>query len=445
MIERFNDKFKSIMKYPNMVGMAAFTAVTIVQTALFIAWLTKNLVVINSISGKYQFQYKGLGSMILMGVSLFWLLNVLVKKVVGKEMKTNPAIIISTAYVLTIPTIVSINFNTPIYGVCLSLLMLNTIFQCQYFYERHDLRLYRLIAMFAILCELGYLNRTAFWAGLAETFVFLSIQLYRNLKTKRKNIADKSWRNTLLLFCILIIIVLMPQYFNYNNVQAARYNYSVKQQLAARVITPYLELERIEKNEEYLLGVVRAEDYGLGHNYRNFNEIMHRYEMDNLDMDEIWSNLYNNARYRYSKNIVTRYVKNSAKGFFAPFCVLGEMNSKDTITHHGYYYGLFQNNSPVLSNIYMRFGLISLSFISAALLIQLVIKIVLDLLLGKFKARLEAGEHKIIEEILLALCVSVVYLLLQTLFSLEGTSYVTSASATLAWFATSAFLWYEKK
>lgn len=93
----------------------------------------------------------------------------------------------------------------------------------------------------------------------------------------------------------------------------------------------------------------------------------------------------------------------------------------------------------------MRFGLISLSFISAALLIQLVIKIVLDLLLGKFKARLEAGEHKIIEEILLALCVSVVYLLLQTLFSLEGTSYVTSASATLAWFATSAFLWYEKK
>lgn len=444
MIERFNEKFKSIIKYPNLVGMAIFTAITIIQSGLFIGWLSKNLVVYSEVAGKYQLQYKGLGSMLLMAGVLFWLLDILVKKVVGKEVNVLPGLIVTTVYIMTIPTLVSLHFSTPIYGICLTLLMLNTVFACQYFYDRHDLRLYRLIGMFAILCELGYLNRTAFWAGIIETFVFLSIQLYRNLRTKRNNIADKSWRNTLLLFCILIIIVLMPQYFNYNNVHAARYNYSVRQQLAARFITPYLELERVEKKEEYLLGVVRAGDYGLGHNYRNFNEIMYRYESDNLDMEEIWHNLYANTGYRYSKTIAKRYMKNTVRGLFAPFLVQSEMDSKDIMTHHGYYYGLFQNNSPVIANRYMRFGLFSLMLVSIAILIQLLVKIVIDCLSGKFKARIHAGEHKVIEAIILALCVCFAYLMIQTLFSLEGSSYVVSACSTIGWISSATFLWYER-
>lgn len=236
----------------------------------------------------------------------------------------------------------------------------------------------------------------------------------------------------------------MPQYYSYNNIHATRYNYSIKQQMAARIITPYLELERIEKNEEYLLGVVRAEDYGLGHNYRNFNEIMYRYELDNLDMDVIWKNLYNNTMHRYGKKIVGRYVKNSAKGLLAPIFVGSEMSGREIISHHGYYYGLFQNNNPKIANTYMKFGNLMEMIIVILIMIQLVVKIVIDFLSGKFKMKIQEGKHQAIEAIVLGICVCVVYTLVQTLFSLEGTSYVTSIAATLGWLFATAFLWFEK-
>ena len=152
-----------------------------------------------------------------MAAVVFILTMTIVKKVAGSKTKffCYGTVVL---YVMTLPTVLSVNFNATLYAICVSLLMLLVFFALRYFYGVHTRRLWCLIGIFALLVVLSYLNRGAFWIGVFITFLFLTITLIRNIGIKGRNMADKSWRNTLLLFCILVIIMLMPQYFTYNNI-----------------------------------------------------------------------------------------------------------------------------------------------------------------------------------------------------------------------------------
>lgn len=430
-----------ITEYLNPVGTALFSAVTLVQCVICIIWIANNLFA--GENGKVTvFHYKELGVFIAMGAAVFLLLRTIVKNVMESDAKAIHYVLL-TAYIMSIPTVVSAVFNSVLFAICITLFSLILFFSLRYFYGTHERRLFHLIGIFVVLAVLSYFNRGAFWCAVIETFVFLTIQLVRNIGLRAKNMADKSWRNTLLLFCILVIIMLLPQYCSYNNIKHTLYTQSIEEQLSARVIVPYVEYEKIEVKDEYLLGVIRNADYGLGHPYRNFKKIIHRYEEDDLDMDLIWKNLYRNAYYRYGKTIAKRYARDVLKGVLAPFVTEKDMHSSTLVTHHGYYYVLFEKNAPVLSNIYMKFGLKALFAFATAVLVQAAIALVRNLITGKYRLRLEEGRHKKIEAVILVLCFGLTWTLVQTLFSLEGTSYLTSLGAVETWMLTASLLWFK--
>lgn len=430
-----------IIEYLNIIGTAFFAAVTLVQSVMAVIWIANNLFA--GENGKTMvFHYKELGIFVAMTATVFLLLRTIVLNVLECKVKFIYYAFV-TAYIMSIPTVLGVVFNSSLFAVCITLFSLLLFFSLRYFYGTHERRLYYLIGIFVLLAVLSYFNRGAFWCAVIETFVFLTIQLIRNIGIRRKNMADKSWRNTLLLFCILVIIMLIPQYCAYNNIKHTLYTQSIEEQLAARVIVPYVEYEKIEKKDEYLLGVIKNSDYGLGHPYRNFKRIIHRYEEDSLDMDLIWNNLYKNAYYRYKKTIAKRYARDVIRGALAPFVTEKDMHSSTLVTHHGFYYVSFEKNAPVFSNIYMKFGLRALFVIALTIALQVAIALVRDLVTGKFKIKLEEGRHKKIEAVVLILCFGITWTLIQTLFSLEGTSFLTSIGSVETWILTASLIWFK--
>ena len=432
----------SVFDIVNSIGMAAFFALTIVQSVMGIWWIA-----VNTFAGENGkstvFHYKEIGSFVLMCAVVYFLIENVVKKVMGSKAKPYCYAAV-TAYIMSLPMVISVNYNATLYAVCTSLLLLLVLFSLRYFYGIHEHRLFQLIGVFAILVLLSYLNRPAFWTGVLETFVFLTIQLVRNIGVKNRNMNDKSWRNTLLLFCILIIIMLMPQYCSYNNIKHTLYNQSIEEQLSARVIIPYLEYEKGEKKEEYLLGVIKYVDYDSAHSYKNFKSIIHRYEEDNLDMDTIWKNLYTNAYYRYRNTIVKRYLRDYARGIASPFMISSEMKSETFPSHHGYYFSFFEKNTPSLSNVLFKYGLAGLFGMAAVAVVQIIGAIVADIATGKYKLKIEEGRHKKIEAIILIACFGFSWCAFLTLFSLEGTSFVTSIGAYITWILLASFTWFRK-
>lgn len=436
-------KTKNFLEYLNTAGIAAFCALTLVQTVLAVSWLVKNIFAPKN-GKEFYFHYKETGSLVFMAAVVFILTMTIVKKVAGSKTKffCYGTVVL---YVMTLPTVLSVNFNATLYAICVSILMLLVFFALRYFYGDHTRRLWCLIGIFALLVVLSYLNRGAFWIGVFITFLFLTITLIRNIGIKGRNMADKSWRNTLLLFCILVIIMLMPQYFTYNNINHTLYYQPTKEQIAARVIIPYLDYEKDEKNEEYLLGVIRNADYDSGHSYRNFKKIIHRYEEDNLDMDVIWKNLYTNAYYRYKKTIAKRYIRDVVRGLFAPLLVESEMKSETLVTHHGYYYAAFEENCPKLADTYFSFGLKGLFVTSIIILIQCVTIGIIRISKIKQAFKPEEGKHKKTEAVVLVLCLGISWTVVQTLFALEGTSFVSSIGSTVIWILLSSFIWFRNK
>ena len=436
-------KTKPFIEYTNIIGTGAFVALTLVQSVFAIIWLSLNTFA-GEEGSKTLFRYKGLGSLVIMALVLFLLAHTMIKNVMGCNIKAIYYIVF-VVYMISLPITISVNFDATLFAVCLSLLFLLLTFALRYFYGEHERRLFHLIGIFVILIVLSYLNRAAFWTGVSEAFLFLTIQLIRNIGIRRKNISDKSWRNTLLLFCILIIIMLIPQYCTYNNIKHTLYHQSIEEQLSARILVPYMDYEMNESNNEYLLGVIRRADYAKGHSYRDFKRIIHRYEEDGLDMDTIWKNLYTNVYYRYKKTIAKRYAKDLLNGYAAPFLIKDEMHSEEIVTHHGFYYGQFERNTPILSDTYMRFALTGLFAVIAVFVVQGASVVIIDLVKGKYKVRLEEGSHKIIEAIVLVAFLSLVCTALQTLFGLEGTSYVVSFGSTLSWIVFSLFIFFRNK
>ena len=434
---------KNFLDYLNTVGIAAFSALTLVQTVLAVSWLVKNIFAPKN-GKEFYFHYKETGSLVFMAAVVFILTMTIVKKVVGSKMKfyCYGTVVL---YVMTLPTVLSVNFNATLYAICVSILMLLVFFGLRYFYGVHTRRLWCLIGIFALLVVLSYLNRGSFWIGVFITFLFLTITLIRNIGIKGRNMADKSWRNTLLLFCILVIIMLMPQYFTYNNINHTLYHQPAKEQIAARVIIPYLDYEKDEKNEEYLLGVIKNADYDSGHSYRNFKKIIHRYEEDKLDMDVIWENLYKNAYYRYKNTIAKRYVRDVVRGLFAPVLVESEMKSETLVTHHGYYFASFEENCPKLADTYFSFGLKGLFVTSIIILIQCVTIGIIRISKIKQAFKPEEGKHKKTEAVVLVLCLGISWTVVQTLFALEGTSFVSSIGSTIIWVLLSSFIWFNNK
>ena len=434
---------KNFLDYLNTVGIAAFSALTLVQTVLAVSWLVKNIFAPKN-GKEFYFHYKETGSLVFMAAVVFILTMTIVKKVAGSKTKffCYGTVVL---YVMTLPTVLSVNFNATLYAICVSILMLLVFFGLRYFYGVHTRRLWCLIGIFALLVVLSYLNRGSFWIGVFITFLFLTITLIRNIGIKGRNMADKSWRNTLLLFCILVIIMLMPQYFTYNNINHTLYHQPAKEQIAARVIIPYLDYEKDEKNEEYLLGVIKNADYDSGHSYRNFKKIIHRYEEDKLDMDVIWENLYKNAYYRYKNTIAKRYVRDVVRGLFAPVLVESEMKSETLVTHHGYYFASFEENCPKLADTYFSFGLKGLFVTSIIILIQCVTIGIIRISRIKQAFKPEEGKHKKTEAVVLVLCLGILWTVVQTLFALEGTSFVSSIGSTIIWVLLSSFIWFNNK
>ena len=198
--------------------------------------------------------------------------------------------------------------------------------------------------------------------------------------------------------------MLMPQYCNYNNITHTLYKQSVREQLSARFIVPYVEYEKTQKDNEYLLGVIERDDFTVEHPFKKFREIIYRYEQDNLDMDVIWDNLYKNSYYRYRKDAAKKYIRDFASTLFSVFTVLNDMKNPDINTTHGYYVGRFSKGNPVFAYSYFRFGMTAQMVVYICLIIQTAIISVVDFIFGKNKIKIEEGNHRITEAILLMLC-----------------------------------------
>lgn len=428
-----------ITEYPNIIGLGAFTALTVIQTVLFVLWLIDNLYV------NGEFLYRPLAAIVIMALSIYGLTNIISEKVMKNKTAVRiPICVLLSVYSVTLPITVSVCFDAIILALCVSLEFILISFAILYFYDRHEIRLYELLGMFGVLCVLCYLNRPGFWVGEIICLFFLGIQLVRNIKTKRKNISDKSWRNTLLLFLILVIIMLMPQYFRFNNIDFTKYYRTTGEQLAARMIVPYLDMEYYGDNE-YLLGVIKSDEYSTLNSYDRFNYLVNRYRKDGLDMDEIWNNFYKNTFHRYKKQIALRYVKDTVKNYAAPFLTEKEMNSQLTKTHHGFYYERFSRQNPVLSDKYMSFGLKGLFAVTLAIVIQIVGAVIYDAITGKMKLRLSDGKHRIIEAVILVTVTGLSWTAVQTLFAFEGMSYAVSIGSTLTWVVAASFIFMRPR
>ena len=441
--ENKNAKINKIKEYANIPASGIFLAYTIIQTILFCVWFAKEAAFIVRTAGVMSLVKESVIILLIFGCMFLSVKNIS-DLVVKNKLKPYYHIVLAL-FITTSPLVVSMVVASTVFAVSIIFIMMLLYFCNRYFYGNHEKRLYHIIGVFALLFMLQIVNRAAFWCGEAVTFLFLTIQLIRNIITKRKNISDKSWRNTLLLFCILIIIVLIPQYCNYNNIHHTLYHQSLREQLAARFIVPFVESEKVDGNYEYLLGVIEKDDYAYERSYNSFKEIIHRYEEDELDMDEIWNNLYRNMYYRYFKTAVNRYLKDSTRNLFSAFLIKKEANSIELNSHHGYYYGLFQNASPKLSSIYMSFGIVGICFASVAAFIQALILCVIDMITGKMKSRIASGNHAKIEAVLLILTATITWNFIQTLFSLTGTSYIIGAGALIICYSLIPILWLRNK
>jgi len=434
------NKKKTFYEYLNITGAAIFCALTLTQTILSIRWLVGNIMIFEN--GKYVLAYKECAAFLILAAAILILIKNITDKVMKRKIKIIYCIVV-TVYILTLPLVISACFFATLYTLCFSLLLFLTVFAIRYFYGNHEHRLFQLIGILVILILLSYLNRATFWCAVTETFVFLTIQLIRNIGIRKRNMADKSWRNTLLLFCILIIIMLMPQYFSYNNINHTMYHNSIEEQISARVLVPYIEYEKSE-NEEYLLGVIRNADYSHGHPYRNFLNIINRYEEDELDMDTIWKNLYTNAFHRYKKNIVRRYLRDVSMALVSPFDVQYLMKTDKYPSHYGFYYGLFEEKLPEFSDDHFRFSMTALGVVSSVEVIQVLMALIIDIKRKKFKLKMEEGRHTKIEAVTLLLCHGMLWILLQTLFSIEGASFVAGFGSIIVWIVSASFLWFKQ-
>ena len=142
-------KIKNFLEYLNTAGIAAFSALTLVQTVFAVSWLAKNIFAPKN-GKEFYFHYKETGSFVLMAAVVFILTMTIVKKVVGSKAKffCYGTIVL---YVMTLPTVLSVNFNATLYAICISLLMLLIFFALRYFYGVHTRRLWCLIGIFALL------------------------------------------------------------------------------------------------------------------------------------------------------------------------------------------------------------------------------------------------------------------------------------------------------
>ena len=102
-------KNKNFLEYLNTVGIAAFSALTIIQTVFACIWLARNIAAPKN-GREFYFHYKETGSFVLMAAVVFILTMTIVKKVAGSKAKFYCYGVI-VLYVMTLPTVLSVNFN----------------------------------------------------------------------------------------------------------------------------------------------------------------------------------------------------------------------------------------------------------------------------------------------------------------------------------------------
>ncbi|MBO6088693.1 MAG: hypothetical protein J6P37_00040 [Lachnospiraceae bacterium] len=119
-------KTKNFLEYLNTAGIAAFCALTLVQTVFACIWLAKNIFA--SKNGKeFYFHYKETGSFVFMAAVVFILTMTIVKKVVASKAKFYCYGVV-VLYIMTLPTVLSVNFNATLFAVCISILLLLVFF-----------------------------------------------------------------------------------------------------------------------------------------------------------------------------------------------------------------------------------------------------------------------------------------------------------------------------
>ena len=102
-------KTKNFLEYLNTAGIAAFSALTLVQTVLAVSWLVKNIFAPKN-GKEFYFHYKETGSLVFMAAVVFILTMTIVKKVAGSKTKffCYGTVVL---YVMTLPPVLSVNFN----------------------------------------------------------------------------------------------------------------------------------------------------------------------------------------------------------------------------------------------------------------------------------------------------------------------------------------------
>ena len=96
-------KTKNFLEYLNIAGIAAFCALTLVQTVFALSWLAKNIFAPKN-GKEFYFHYKETGSFVLMAAVVFILTMTIVKKVAGSKAKfyCYGTVVL---YVMTLPTV----------------------------------------------------------------------------------------------------------------------------------------------------------------------------------------------------------------------------------------------------------------------------------------------------------------------------------------------------
>ena len=180
-----NKKKFIVKEYADVAGAAAFFALTVSQVIAFGIWLFFDIT-LKTVSFSAKDFLKSIFVLLLLSWSVFFLIKTVTRLVIKNEkMKIFPMVIL-TLFIVTSPSSLIFVFYAPLYAVCLALLLTLLIFSINYFYGVHERRLYFLIGIFALLTLLMSLNRASFWCGEAITFLFLSIQLVRNIITKER-------------------------------------------------------------------------------------------------------------------------------------------------------------------------------------------------------------------------------------------------------------------
>ena len=140
-------------EYLNIIGTAFFTAATLIQSVMAVIWIANNLFA--GENGKTAvFHYKELGIFIAMAATVFLLLRTIALNVLeGKVKFIHYALV--TAYIMSIPTVLAVVFNSTLFALCITLFSLLLFFSLRYFYGKHERRLFHLIGVFAVLAVSG--------------------------------------------------------------------------------------------------------------------------------------------------------------------------------------------------------------------------------------------------------------------------------------------------